>query len=124
MLITYKKTRFLFTGDIENNAQKRIADYYKNDADKEFKIDLMKVPHHGAFGDENPADSTYFYRFLRTFMPSYAVISVGRNNRYGHPDSRMIEQLEQADSIVYRTDLDGNITVKSDGKRLSITPKK
>lgn len=124
LLITYKKTRFLFTGDIENNAQKRIANYYKNEADKEFKIDLMKVPHHGAYRNENDEENVSFYYFVRTFMPSYSVISVGKDNKYGHPHKRTLEELKDADSIIYRTDLNGDITVKSNGKKLSITSKR
>lgn len=124
LLITYKKTRFLFTGDIEKKAQDRISDYYQNEADAEFKIDLMKIPHHGAYRSETGVELTSFYRFLRTFMPSYAVISVGNNNRYGHPHQRILEELEQANSIIYRTDLNGDITVKSDGKTLSFTTEK
>ena len=49
MLITYGKTKFLFTGDIEENAQTRISDRYENENDKDYDIDLIKMPHHGSY---------------------------------------------------------------------------
>ena len=117
LLITYGKTRFLFTGDIEYEAQKRIADKYANDKDEEFKINLMKMPHHGSSeGSLN--------RFVRTFMPDYAIISVGKGNPYGHPHKETLDLLDQAEVKVYRTDLNGDIIVKSDGKELEILPDK
>ena len=121
LLVTYGKTRFLFTGDIENTAQNRISNYYQNESDKEFTIDVMKIPHHGAYKNEKGDENTSFYRFIRTFMPKYAIISVGKN-QYGHPHTRTIEQLEQAKSRIYRTDECGDIIVKSDGKSVSVSP--
>lgn len=116
LLITYGKTRFLFTGDIEEVPQKRISDKYQNDKDEPFKIDVMKMPHHGAH-------MKTLYRFIRTFMPDYAIISVGKDkndeNKYKHPDNRTLDLLESADvKKVYRTDKDGDIIVKSNGKEV------
>lgn len=117
LLITYGNTRFLFTGDIEGAAQTRISDKYQNDADEEFKINLMKIPHHGAYTHE-------LYRFLRTFMPDYAIISVGANNTYGHPKQETLDLLNNKvlHSKVYRTDEVGDIIVKSDGREVSVSP--
>ena len=116
LLITYGKTKFLFTGDIGEKQQKNIAEKYANSSDTAYHIDLMKMPHHGA-------DSHTLYQFLRTFMPEYAIISVGKN-QYGHPDKNTISKLEQANAKIYRTDVDGNIIVKSNGKDLSIKSSK
>lgn len=115
LLITYKSNRFLFTGDIGETAQRRIIKKYQNEGDSEFKIDLIKMPHHGGKA---------LYLFIRTFMPRYAVISVGAQNIYGHPYQETLELLEQAQVKCYRTDKDGNINVKSDGKDLIITTSK
>lgn len=117
LLITYGDTRFLFTGDIEGTAQTRISNRYQNDADGPFKVDLMKMPHHGAY-------SYALYRFLRTFMPDYAVISVGERNTYGHPDQRTLDLLNGKTwkPDVYRTDRNGDIFVKSNGKEISVEP--
>lgn len=115
LLITYGDTRFLFTGDIEDAAQTRISDKYKSDSDVPFKIDLIKMPHHGSY-------TGTLYRFIRTFMPDYAIISCGEGNMYGHPHRETIDLLDSKtySPRVYRTDRDGDIIVKSNGKELSV----
>lgn len=115
LLVTYGETKFLFTGDIEDAAQTRISDKYQSDSDKPYKIDLIKMPHHGSY-------SGTLYRFLRTFMPDYVVISVGAGNSYGHPHQNTLDLLDSKtwNPMLYRTDLDGDIVVKSDGKELSV----
>ena len=119
LLIEYGSTRFLFTGDIENSAQKRISEIYQNESDEPFKIDLIKMPHHGSYTEN-------LYRFLRTFMPDYAIISCGDENMYGHPDEKTLKLLNSKtwSSKVYRTDRDGDIIVKSNGKELSVETSK
>ena len=113
LLITYGKTRFVFSGDIEENMQTNISDKYENDKDQTFDIDLIKMPHHGAY-------TGTLYRYLRTFMPEYAIISVGDNN-YGHPQKETLDLLSSKglESKIYRTDINGDIVVRSDGKELS-----
>ena len=115
LMITYGDTRFLFTGDIEENAQTRICDRYEKESDEAYDMDLIKMPHHGSY-------TGTLYRFLRTFMPEYAVISAGKGTDYGHPHGRTLELLENDSRTfeVYRTDMDGDILVRSDGKRLSV----
>jgi len=54
-------------------------------------------------------------------MPEYAIISVGDNN-YGHPTEEALSRLRDADVKVYRTDLQGDIIVNSDGKKVTVTP--
>lgn len=119
LLITYGKTKFLFTGDIEENAQTRISDRYENENDKAYDIDLIKMPHHGSY-------TGTLYRFVRTFMPEYAILSVGKDNPYGHPDKETLDLLDSKtwSPKVYRTDENGDIIVKSDGKTLSVTTSK
>ena len=122
LLITYGDTNFLFTGDIEDVSQTRISDKYENESDKAYDVDLIKMPHHGSY-------TGTLYRFLRTFMPEYAVISVGTGNSYGHPDYRTLDELDklEIDGIktkVYRTDESGDIIVTSNGKELLIETSK
>lgn len=123
LLITYGKTKFLFTGDIEDSAQKRIYEKYKDrdGIDEGYKLDLIKAPHHGAYTGS-------LYAFFRTFKPANVIISVGQGNRYGHPKTETLDLFSNSKSDwqpeVYRTDRDGNITVKSDGKTLSVTTSK
>ncbi len=117
LLITYKKTKFLFTGDIEDAAQKRICNKYPRESLTEvpYKIDLMKLPHHGSF-------TNTLQTFLETFMPDYVVISVGAGNRYGHPDEETLDKLDNKTwkPEIYRTDYHGDIIVISNGESLQI----
>lgn len=119
LLITYGNTKFLFTGDIEEDAQTRISDKYQNDDDKPYEIDLIKMPHHGSY-------TGTLYRFIRTFMPKYAIISAGKNNMYGHPHRETMDLLNNKElgTEVYRTDEDGDILVKSNGEQISIETSK
>lgn len=119
LLIKYGETSFLFTGDITETAQTRIADKYENSNDEAVNISLIKMPHHGSY-------TGTLYRFLRTFMPEYAIISVGAGNIYGHPHKETLDLLNSKtySPKVYRTDLNGDIIVKSDGKTLSIQTSK
>ena len=119
LLITYGETRFLFTGDIEEAAQTRISDKYENELDEPFDIDLIKMPHHGSY-------TGTLYRFIRTFMPEYAIISVGAGNVYGHPHRETLDLLdnEAMKFKVYRTDINGDIVVRSNGKELSFETSK
>lgn len=119
LLVTYGDTKFMFTGDIEDNAQKRIYERYLNaeGKDKGYKIDLLKLPHHGAYNGT-------LYAFLRTFKPDYVIISVGQGNRYGHPKKETLDLMTNEKSEykpqIFRTDKMGNIVVKSNGKELTI----
>lgn len=124
LMITYKKTKFLFTGDIEDEAQRRISDKYMNENDEAYKIDLIKMPHHGSSSPKSISGTGSLYRFIRTFMPKYAVISVGQDNTYGHPHRETLDLLDDADIEVYRTDQKGDICVKSDGESLIIETSK
>lgn len=111
LLITYGKTRFMFTGDIEGKAQKRIQSNNPNGANASFKINLIKMPHHGA---KVPED------FIKVFDPDYAVISVGKGKQYDHPSGDTLELLDRENVKVYRTDQNGDIIVKSNGTELSV----
>lgn len=124
LMITYGDTRFLFTGDIEDATQTRIANKYQNDQDKEYKISLMKLPHHGSSSPHSYDGTGSLYYFLRTFNPDFVIISVGAGNPYGHPHRVTLDLLEQLGAKVYRTDYDGDIIVKSNGKTLSIETSK
>lgn len=81
------------------------------------KCDVLKVAHHGS------AYSTSD-RFLEAVSPSVAVIGVGRNN-YGHPSQKVIEKLQKKGIMVFRTDLDGAVGIRSkDGKNTVCTKKR
>ena len=102
--LTYKNTSYLLMADASKNIELKLLD-------KDIKSDLLKVGHHGS------RDSTSA-QFLRRVNPEYAVISVGKNNDYGHPHSITLNKLERIDTKVYRTDFLGTIIVSSDGTNL------
>lgn len=110
--ITYGSTAFLFTGDAVREAEQAVLD-----SGAELSADVLKVGHHGS-------DAGTTYPFLREVMPQYAVISAGEGNPYGHPGENTLSRLRDADVTVYRTDLNGDIFVTSDGQRVSVSSDK
>ena len=110
--IVYGDTSFLFTGDAEWDAEHDMVD-----AGLELSSTLLSIGHHGS----NTSSS---YVFLREVMPEYAVISVGKDNSYGHPSEDTLSRLRDVDAQVYRTDLQGTITCVSDGHSLSFETEK
>lgn len=109
LMVTYGKTRFLFTGDMEQLAETDLLD-----SGADVRADVLKVGHHGSYTSTG-------YRFLREVAPTYAVISVGSNNEYGHPHDSTTSKLKNADVIIYRTDKMYNIVATSDGTDISFT---
>jgi competence protein ComEC len=112
MKITYGETSFLFTGDAERAEEADILE-----AGYDLSATVLKVGHHGS-------ETSTSYPFLRGIMPQYAVISCGTGNSYGHPHDNTLSKLRDADVTLYRTDLQGTITVVSDGKTVNFTTEK
>jgi len=110
--IVFGDTSFLFTGDAEWEAEHDLIESEYN-----LSATLLKVGHHGS-------SSSSSYAFLREVMPKYAVISVGNGNSYGHPSDAVLSRLRDAGAVIYRTDLNGHITVVSDGKNLEVSVQK
>ena len=106
--ITYGQTTFLFTGDAERPSENDMID-----SDEELSATVLKVGHHGS----NTSSS---YLFLRQVMPSYAVISCGKDNSYGHPHQEVLDRLKDIGAAVYRTDEGGTIVCRSDGTSVTI----
>lgn len=104
--ITYKDVSFLFTGDLEADAEE-LLDFSKVDSD------VFKVGHHGSKTSSSQV-------FIEAVSPSYSVISVGENNNYGHPSDKVLNRLYNAGSKIYRTDECGDITVITDGKAINV----
>lgn len=127
LLIIYGDTRFLFTGDIEINGQSRVSDALEKN---QFNgLSLIKMPHHGAYNDDYGFDSSALNGLFWIYDPTYFIISVGENNQYKHPHQKTLDIIEDMvvrskelewNSHVYRTDKNGDIIVKSNGKELSI----
>lgn len=106
--MTYGETSFLFTGDIEKEAEKDILS-----SDKYIKSDVLKVAHHGS-----KTSSTE--EFLKKVDPKISVIQVGLNNEYGLPSDSVIKRLMEITSELYRTDENKEIIIYSDGKTLTV----
>lgn len=106
--LTYGKTSFLFMADLEREAEEKLIE---NGPDLSSMV--LKVGHHGSKNSSTE-------EFLLRVMPEISVISVGANNRYGHPSRGIVKRLEAFGSKVYRTDKDGGIVIKSDGDKLSV----
>ena len=94
--------KFMFMGDAGIDKEKDIIDKYKVT-----NIDVLKVGHHGSKTSSSK-------EFINEINPKYSVISVGKNNRYGHPNKEVLINLDK--SIVYRTDKDGTISFYTNNK--------
>ena len=98
--------KFMFMGDASSTTEKEILDKY-NLPD----IDVLKVGHHGSKTSSSKD-------FINEIKPKYSIISVGKNNRYGHPNKEVLENLEK--SKIYRTDEDGSIMFAIKNSKLKI----
>ena len=108
----YKDISFLFTGDIENLAERDIVD-----SGTDISADVIKIAHHGS-------QTSSLKVFMQAVDPDYAVISVGSPNDYGHPHKETLELLDILDIDVYRTDINGDIVFFSDGTNISVVTEK
>ena len=101
--ISYGTINFLFTGDAGSEAETALSKSgYALDAQ------ILKVGHHGSMYSSSPA-------FIARVHPETAIISLGRDNPYGHPHKQAVDILTEAGATIYRTDHDGTILVRSDG---------
>lgn len=110
--VTYGDVRFLFTGDMESDAEEDLLD-----AGTDLQANVLKVGHHGSY-------SSTSYRFLYEVNPSYGVISLAADNPYGHPHDGPMSRLNDAGVILYRTDQMGTITAHTDGYVITFSTEK
>lgn len=106
--ITYGNTEFLFQGDAESKIEN---DLLRSDYD--IDVDVLKVGHHGS-----KTSSTD--KYLDATSPQIAIISSGYGNNYGHPNGTILERFEQEGITAFSTFLNGDITVSSDGKIITV----
>ena len=102
--LTYGKTSIMLTGDAPTKTEKIILG--ENSAQL-LKSNILKVGHHGS---RNSSSS----QFLKAISPKYALISVGKNNKYGHPHTEVLDLLNQINAKIFRTDQIGAIILKCD----------
>ncbi|HXV58106.1 MAG TPA: ComEC/Rec2 family competence protein [Gaiellaceae bacterium] len=106
LLASYGRVDVLLTADAEGNVTVPL---------RPPDVEILKVAHHGS-GDPRLPD------LLRLVRPEIALVSVGSDNRYGHPDPATIASLEAFPGLaLYRSDLDGSVTIESDGSRLTVS---
>jgi len=104
--LTYGKTSIMLTGDAAAKTEKIIL---SENSPTQLKSDILKVGHHGSRTSSSLS-------FVKAVAPTYAFISVGKDNSYGHPHQETLDTLAQVGAKVFRTDLLGTIIMKSDGK--------
>ena len=104
--LNYNNYKFLFMGDASTTREKDILEKYNLN-----NIDVLKIGHHGS---KTSSSKT----FIDKISPKYSIISVGKNNRYGHPNDSVLNNLEG--SKIYRTYEDGSVMFKIKNNKLQI----
>ncbi len=105
--LTFGNTSFLFTGDAEEPSESEMVASGAN-----LKADVLKVGHHGS-------SSSSTISFLNKVSPKHAVITLGKDNSYGHPHQETINKFINAGINIYRTDMVGTIIAASDGTNIT-----
>ena len=108
--LIYGQSKFLLTGDIEKEIEQRLIKQ-----EESLASDILKVPHHGSKTSSGKS-------FIEKVNPQISVISVGADNRYGHPHPNVLERLKE--TAIYRTDQNGDIEILTDGFSFRIIKEK
>lgn len=103
--------KMLFTGDIEKIAEKKIIELYNNS--NKLESTVIKIAHHGS-----KTSSTK--EFLEKVKAKIAVIGVGENNNFGHPNQEILERITKLGTRVYRTDVNGEISLIYKNKKIKV----
>ena len=105
----------LFTGDLEGSGEEAVRQQLKSLMTEESGITVLKVAHHGSRNSTKEA-------FLETASPKLAIISAGKNNRYGHPHEELLDRLERTRCHIYQTKVGGAVTIRvtQGGRRVRV----
>lgn len=103
--LSYRKFEAIYTGDIEHDAERQLTL-------ESMECDVLKVPHHGS-------KSSSTNNFINNVRPKYCIISVGKNS-FGHPDKEVVSRLEDISNKVFRTDKNGAVQIRTDGKSMFV----
>ena len=103
--IDYAQTSFLFMGDAEQLSE--------NEIEADVDCDVLKVGHHGSYTSSSK-------QFLRRARPELSIISVGKDNDYGHPSKSVLDRLGGIGTEILRTDKSGDIVIQSDGTNIFV----
>ena len=107
-LLDYNNTEVLLTGDAESITEQDMINQ-----NKLVDVDVLKVGHHGS-------DTSTTQAFLNKVKPEYSVISVGKNS-YGHPKASVLNRLKSIGSKIFRTDINGNVVLKTNGSNINFS---
>lgn len=106
--LIYNKYSMIFTGDIEEIAEKHILQEFRHNLGI-FSSQILKVAHHGS-------KTSSIKEFIDAVNPKIALIGVGENNKFGHPNEEVLTRLKTRGTRIYRTDQNGEILVIVDKK--------
>ena len=106
--LSYNKFSMIFTGDIEEIAEKHILQEYRHNLGI-FSSQILKVAHHGS-------KTSSIKEYIDVVNPKIALIGVGENNKFGHPNEEVLTRLKTRGTRIYRTDQNGEILVMVDKK--------
>lgn len=101
MRLDYGESSVLFPGDVEEEVEEYLLSTYEDDI---LDVDILKLGHHGS-------DSSSILEFIETTSPEHAIASCGFENKFGHPSRRVLKRLERIDSEIWRTDLQGDVSL-------------
>ncbi len=110
MHLVYGKTSFMLTGDLPTNVENWLVQLDAKDG--ELPTDVLKVGHHGSKYSTGSA-------WLAALHPSVAAISVGKNNRYGHPAPATLDRIKAEGATIYMTEDSGTLDFISDGEKIT-----
>jgi competence protein ComEC len=105
--LVYGESEFLLTGDSPNNIEEHLVQLNASG----LPSDVLKLGHHGSRTSSGET-------FLKAVHPMYAIVSAGKNNRYGHPHKEVVERLGALSIPMLNTAVEGNVVFESDGKKL------
>lgn len=108
MKLSFGDTSYLFTGDAEKLAEEEALAKYKTSLDS----DVIKFGHHGSSSSSSDA-------FIEAVSPKYGMISCAKDNKYGHPHRETLDIIKKYNIKTFRTDIDGEIILTSDGKSIN-----
>ncbi|MDF2514357.1 MAG: hypothetical protein K0S04_4223 [Herbinix sp.] len=109
--LNFGNNSFLFTGDAEQQSEKDILA-----KSSDLSADVLQIAHHGSVTSTSQ-------EFLDAVAPAYAVICVGADNDYGHPNEEILQRIKGRSIKLYRTDTQGTIVFTSNGKNISVDTK-